>query len=197
MNFFVGGRYISASGNTVRTIERIHGDNIYWRDDVGPGQCGSERFKRWVGALSPDSPVPLSAPKRAKRVTEDVIVAVKKELSAVQLFRSKIADIKIETEDPPRQELIGFSIGLIGGQAQKLEQAIQDFPGFGKRLLAVTRMDDKVDMLQNLISTLKVGLTPISESSSQGAVTQLRQVLSDGSDSLARLRRILAPCIGQ
>src|SRR5580658_8707676 len=55
MKLFVGGKYVSQSGNLVRLIERLEGDDVYWRDDIGAGRCAKGTFRKWASRIHPDS----------------------------------------------------------------------------------------------------------------------------------------------
>ena len=89
MNLIIGKRYSSSSGHAVRVIEKIHGDDVYWPDDVGSGRCSRERFEEWVAPFPANSPEVFQKSKRGKPVTEGAIRAIKNELAAVQTLHEK------------------------------------------------------------------------------------------------------------
>lgn len=195
MDFFVGGRYLSATGNTVRVIERVYGDDIYWRDSVGPGRCSTETFKRWVGSLCPDSPIPLQNPKRVKRVPIATIEIVRKELVAIQNVRISIAEIMIEAADSEHQAMIRSSLWFLGSTLERLEQEIRPDWGYGNRLRRITRIDSGAASAKQLISVLLELLDMLPEASLESPVTRLRAVLSDGLPPLVRIRSALKSCL--
>lgn len=196
MDSFVGGRYISKTGLGIRVIERIVGDDIYWRDNVGAGRCSRESFYRWLGKMHPDSPEPPKVMKRLKPVSQPIIEAVRKELAALQNFRAAIVENKIET-DKDRQTVIGFSLWQLNMAAKRLEDEVQRCPGYGSRLRSVTRIDTEAALLQTIISTLLPIIDSVSEESSKAAVMLLLRALADGSALINRLRSTLAPCLIQ
>ena len=192
MKFFIGGRYVSKTGFLVRTIEQFHGDDIYWRDQVGSGQCSRTSFRRWAGSLSPDSPEPMGPARRAKPVTQAIITVIRKELGAMQQLQKVIADVRVDKKD---LSWVGISLSLLPAPLERLEESMRTFPGFGTRLRMATRIDTEAALLQRLISTAIEQLHLISEESSQAAAKPLLTALSDCSDLLNRLRLSLAPCL--
>lgn len=193
MSYFVGARYIAKGGHFVRTIERINGDDIFWCDQVGSGRCSRESFNRWAGELSPDSPPPPQVQKPAKRITQDIMAAVHKELCAVRDFRKEIAEIKISTADSERQTVIALSVWQIDSTLEWLEKELER--GSTKTLQKITRVDSLASTLEFLISPLVEVLASVPEASSKAAVTLLLQALADGSELLVRLRSVIAPCL--
>lgn len=197
MNFFVGGKYVAKSGLAARTIERIHGDDIYWRDDIGPGRCSKKRFEQWGDSVSPENSPSRQVAKRAKSVTQSVIKAIKNELPRLQAFRAAIAEIKPEIPDEKVQELSRISLGLLVSSVLRLENQMQDFPGYSSRLRMITRMDTDAATIQKIICSLNVLNDYSSEARTKVVVTKLLQVLSEGSDCLGRLRALLVPFLTQ
>lgn len=55
MKVIVGQKYVSWSGNMIRFVEHIDGNNVYWRDDVGPRKCTRSTFHKWAGEIHPDN----------------------------------------------------------------------------------------------------------------------------------------------
>src|SRR6266508_609010 len=120
MVLFVGGKYLKTSGNGTRIIERIHGDDVYWRDDVGPGRCSLETFSRMVSGLAEDSPPqPVERPRR-KQIKQEVIAAIQAE---AELMHSFIARTRIlfGSLDANRHDFTRMAIGLLLGMADDLE----------------------------------------------------------------------------
>jgi len=53
MNLLVGESYLHRNMIFVRTIERIDGKDVYWRDKVGPGRCTKEVFQKLCIGVAP------------------------------------------------------------------------------------------------------------------------------------------------
>ena len=190
MAFYVGARYIAKGGHFVRTIEQINGDDIY---QVGPGRCSRESFRRWAGSLSPDSPPPSQVQKRAKRITQEIMQAVRGELEPARNFRTEIGGIKIKTADSERQALIGVAVWKIDCTLKWVEEEIENG---SNPLRQITRIDSLATTLQAIIAHLVGMLASVTEASSKAAVTLLLRALADGSELLVRLRSVIAPCLG-
>ena len=193
MNFFVGGRYTCGSGNTVRVIKQVHGDDIHWCDDMGPGQCSKETFSRWLGAggLAPDSPAPPPAcPTRAKRVSRKFWDYVSKEASSIQGLGSLI----IESENPDRQDLIGVSFWTIRNCLRQIKNEAEIHNC--RPLRGLTAIDRNAESLQKSIAAL-IAFLNSSEPPPGEVSPQVLRALSDGLASVNRLRAGLAPYLAQ
>ena len=194
MSFYVGARYLSRDGHAVRTIDRINGDDIYWHDKFGSGQCSQRRFNQWASELSPDSPPAPQVQKAPKRITNDIGVAVQKEFDAVQNFRKALAGIKVNTGNSDRQALIGVVKVRVDMNLDWLEKEMKGGNHSPWRWL--TRIDDEAAALQSAISALVDALAQVPEATSKASVLLLLRVLADGSEPLVRLRSVIAPCLG-
>jgi hypothetical protein len=193
MNLIVGQKYASARGSAVRVIEKIHGDDIYWRDDIGPGRCSRRRFEEWTSPSPVENPEAFQKLKRATHITQVVIDVVKEELARMQKFHKSIAEIQVELTDKDFEPLLMASMVMLSMSINHLEKEMQGFPGYGKRLRALTRVDTAAESLQRLISPLREGFLAVSAESSKETVTHLLQVLSDVSACLNRLQSFVAP----
>jgi hypothetical protein len=193
MNFFVGGRYACGNGNTVRVIEQIHGDDIHWCDDVGPGRCSKERFSRWLGAggLAPDSPAaPPSGPRRAKRVSGKFWDYLSMEAASIQ----GLGSLTIESENPDRQDPIGVSLRTIRNCLRQIKNEAETHNC--RPLRGLTAIDRNAGSLQKSIAAL-IDFLRSSETPSGEVSPQVLQALSDGLGSVNRLRAGLAPYLDQ
>ena len=195
MNLFVGGRYNSKDGFGLRVIEQIHGDDIHWRDNVGPGRCSRSGFERWVGAMSPDSPPsPPASMKRSKPITDQVIQIVLKDLAQIQRLREMLADLKM---DPNGTDMIGPSAWCLGTALKLLENGIEELPRAGRRGRAMTRIDARASLSENAIGPLIAVLNDLPEAPAKSDARQLTGALSDGLVLISRLRLKIAPYIAQ
>ena len=192
-DIFVGGRYIQERGHSVREIEEIHGDDIHWRDSVAPGVCSKKSFMRWLGSggLAPDSPAPpKTSGKPSKRITEEVLGYVDRELTPLQT----LADLNIESENVEKRALIGVSMWGIRMGVNRINEEIKKT--WAPRLPRITRIDRSAETLQRLIPCLIETLTP-SGPHLEAVSPQVLQALSAGLASVNRLRADLAPYLGQ
>jgi hypothetical protein len=190
---FMGGRYIQERGFSVREIEGIHGDDIHWRDKFGSGQCSRQSFGRWLGrgSLAPDSPqAPLTVARRAK-ITEQAIAQVRSD--AAMLAKLKGLSIKREMDS---EGVARFFLGSMGTCITRIQAQAEDVP-CGKRLRAFTRIDADAKTVQSSLTSLCGWLQSASIACLAEDVLPLSQALSDGLESVNRLRGNLEPYLGQ
>jgi hypothetical protein len=65
----VGGRYLHVNGDFVRQILAIEGYTVYWRDQMGTGQCSKGAFLQRCPAFAPNeaaAPAPAQAAHTAQ-----------------------------------------------------------------------------------------------------------------------------------
>ena len=185
---FCGGRYSDTSGHLVRTIDRIHGDEVFWRDQCGVGVCSRERFWGWAAALAADSPPPPM---------EGVVLGHRKvisraELASLAAHAGNIRDLAALAanragDSPAAQRVAGSAFLLV----QKLETL-----GSGRnRMRELTHADSAAAQLE---SDLMAWVGAAAEQSdalgahgdSGGKFAVWRS--SDIAGSVGRLRSILA-----
>jgi hypothetical protein len=174
-------------------IEQIHGDDIHWCDDTGPGQCSKETFSRWLGAggLAPDSPAPPQAgPTRAKRVSRKFWDYLSKEASSLQGLGSLI----IESANPDRQALIGASFWTMRNCLHQIKNGVEIHNC--RPIRGLTAIDRNAASLQKSIAAL-IDFLQSSETPSGEVSPQVLRALSDGLGSVNRLRGNLAPYLAQ
>jgi hypothetical protein len=192
-DLFAGGRYIQERGFSTREIEAVHGDDIHWRDKFGSGQCSRRSFRRWLGKgdLAPDSPPPPKTPrKRSQPITEAFFGRLNQEIIPLR----KLATLEMESENAEKRALIGISIWSIREAVSHMDEQVKRTWAPG--LQRLTRMDLSAETLQRLIPSLIETLTP-SGTPLEAVSPQLLQALSDGLESVNRLRGDLAPYLGQ
>ena len=114
MELFPGGRYGPKNGGYgLRVIEGLHGDDVYWADSVGGGRCSRSTFKKnWT--FSPDSPVPAETPKRTKRISQEAIEAIMKELAVIRQLRVALSGVQVQSVDTEKQAAIGLGLWQLG-----------------------------------------------------------------------------------
>ena len=177
----------------MREIEGIHGDDIHWRDKFGSGQCSRRSFWRWLGKgdLAPDSPAPPKTPrKRSKPITEAFFGRLNQEIIPLR----KLATLEMESENAEKRALIGISMWSIREAVSQMDEQVQRTWAPG--LQRLTRMDLSAETLQRLIPSLIGTLTP-SDAPLEAVSPQVLRALSDGLESVNRLRGDLAPYLGQ
>jgi hypothetical protein len=196
MELFVGGKYVGARNCFVRVIERIHGADIYWRDDFGPNKCQAERFLRWAHSMAPDSPPPPAiGPKRRRYFTSAKIKELKSELVILRPLRDPFPYIN-ELDGFPFmvRELIETGVLTIQKYLEKLTEALDELPRAHNRLQACTRIDGIAEMMQRLIPDVHEALA--SRPSSEENIERQLRVLSEGLESVNRLRENLSDYLG-
>lgn len=177
----------------MRVIEQIHGDDIHWCDDMGPGRCSKETFSRWLGAggLVPDSRAPPQAgPARAKRVSRKFWDYLSKEASSLQGLGSLI----IESDNSDRRALIGASFWTIRNCLHQIKNEAEVHNC--RPLRGLTAIDRNAASMQRSIADL-IAFLQSSETPSGEVSPQILQALSDGLASVNRLRAGLAPYLAQ
>src|ERR1700677_2459843 len=166
MNLFIGGRYISKSGFLERVIDDIRGDDVHWSDKHGGGMCSKVRFKKWAGAMSPDSPEPPLITLIPQRISKTIIASLLNELEPMRTLRQMICDAKVETEDPNSiyKALIHAELWRLRHDLESLEQemaALADKNSRASRIRTVTNIDKESASLDNAISALMRTLTEV------------------------------------
>jgi hypothetical protein len=193
-DFFVGGRYIQERGNWVREIEAIHGDDIHWRDKVGDGRCSRQSFARWLGkgSLAPDSPPPPPRAKRSKPITEEVIERVRNDITMMH----KLSELTIEPGIADDQQLATVFLWSLRTYINSTEKAAEDLPGHIRKRV-FTRIDANAALVQQAVISLCELLKRSSAIVPAERASLLLKSLSDGLESVNRLRGSLEPHLGQ
>lgn len=127
MKLVVGGKYVSQSGRMVRVIERIDGNDVYWRDDYGPGICRRSTFHKWVGKIydkneHKDSALPIPPPlppKMDRRATDEVLEIILHIQNQMRMWRITLEqalqhrqDILLSTQKEVLKSAIGHCLSL-------------------------------------------------------------------------------------
>jgi hypothetical protein len=192
-NLFTGGRYIQERGFSIREIEQIHGDDIHWRDKFGGGQCSKQNFYRWLGkgSLAPDSPPAPPPAKRSKPITEDAIGRVRNDAAMLQ----KLKELSIKPE-MDSQGVARFFLGAMETYITRIQEQAAGV-SYNKRMRSFTRIDCDAQAAQSSITSLSDWLKSASATFPEECVLPLSKALSDGLESVNRLRGNLAPYLGQ
>ena len=196
MKFFIGGRYLSHNGFSVRVIEDLRGDDVYWSDKFGPGRCSRVTFKKWAASMSPDSPPAPLIVAPATRITHEAISNVQKEFEAMLKLRDLVPTFRVE----PAESAAGLRLMTLNMSLNMLGTAMQELSAKkpGARLIQIiTRVDTDAELVQRAISSLietldAPALAPLGEPG-----RQLMESLADGTVRIGRLRSYLGSCLGR
>ena len=192
-DLFTGGRYIQERGHWAREIEEIHGDDVHWRDSSGSGRCSKQSFYRWLGrgSLAPDSPPPPITAARRSKITQEAIERARNDAATLQNL--KTLSIEPETDS---EGFTGIFLWSLRRSINRIQEQVEDVP-CGKRLRAFTRIDTDAQSAQSSIIGLSDMLKTSPAPFAAASVSPLLQALSDGLESVNRLRADLAPYLGQ
>jgi hypothetical protein len=192
-DLFTGGWYIQERGFSTREIEAIHGDDIHWRDEFGAGQCSRQSFERWLGggSLAPDSPQAPPTVAQRPKITEQAKEWVRNDAAALQ----KLKELSIKSE-MDNDGFARFFLGSMGNCITRIQGQAEHVP-CGKQLRAFTRLDVDAKTVQSSLTFLCDWLKRVSATFPEEDVLPLSRALSDGLESVNRLRADLAPYLGQ
>jgi len=132
-----GWRYLHNNGSWIRTIDHIVGDNVYWHDDCGPGNCTRNVFLKRCSGFALEQPEPPQEPenqandpmtpeeKAEMAELRQCILLLSKDLAAIMETNATIIAkliLPLWTAEPEQEQLMLDCAEGLRSSAESLRQ---------------------------------------------------------------------------
>lgn len=198
----VGGRYIHSNRLSIRTIERIEGDDVYWRSDSDSGICKRNTFLKKCCGFAPGSQPPQYSSPR-EYISKALVTEMAGRMATLRQVNRTVEHIvigvsQIYSTAAQRQLISAFEArSRLSHQIQEmlesqLAQTVRARNQNRKTLLGVASLIKKVQSFNQIIEQC---VSPLLSNSEDECRSDLSLALAESSDvtaqSLSRLVTLL------